>query len=807
MEAGRVVIPLWEVATMRWVVIASLLLPLSLVTLLPAQQLVPPEDKLVEKVRKAIDKGVAYLRREQRQGNWDVEGDKIARPGGWTALALLALLNSGVPPEDPAIQKGLAYLRSIPPAQTYVVGLQTMVFAQARQAVDAERIQRNVDWLLTARMADGWSYGRLQAGNGRADNSNTQYALLGLHEGLQAGATVDPKALQEIRQFYIDTQKRIGTGGWNYRPGEHTTMTMTTAGVCALLITGLDLAQGKQKLDDATGVAEACGEYDENKNVSEALTWIGRNFPSPLTEENAFETLRSPFYCLYGIERTGRLSGQRFFGGHDWYEVGCRYLVSIQKEDGSWKGANNRLPFDHWPIIATSFSLLFLSKGRTPVLLTKLAYGNPGSNDWNNKHSDMRHLVEFASRELFHKQPLAWQIFDVRLRAAETRESRSQLAAQLLQSPIVFFNGHDMAPRDKEEEILKEYLANGGFVFAEACCGRDDFDRDFRALMKRIFPDADLKPLPPEHPVWAASGKFGSSAKDFPLEGVQSGCKTVVIYSPKPLAGYWEENSSDKSARSQKAFRLGANVIAYATGLEAPRPRLTEVEIVQDDVRAPVKRGYLKVAQLRHTGDWQPAPRAMRNLLAEARKIGLDVVLEPTPVYPSVEGVLDFRFLYMHGRATFREKPEDLKHLRFNLKSGGTLFADACCGSAEFDKAFRQFMDALWQEDNTKRKEDDQLKLRPIPSNDELYSADLNGTAIQTVRCRREGPGGRVDPEYRTFEPALEGIKYNGRWVVIYSRYDIGCALENRQASNCLGHDHASALLLGKAALLYALKR
>ena len=42
--------------------------------------------------------------------------------------------------------------------------------------------------------------------------------------------------------------------------------------------------------------------------------------------------------------------------------------------------------------------------------------------------------------------------------------------------------------------------------------------------------------------------------------------------------------------------------------------------------------------------------------------------------------------------------------------------------------------------------------------------------------------------------PALEGIKYNGRWVVIYSKYDLGCALEHTTSSDCLGHDYASAL-------------
>ena len=251
--------------------------------------------------------------------------------------------------------------------------------------------------------------------------------------------------------------------------------------------------------------------------------------------------------------------------------------MQAQKADGSWSSVGGVATFDHWPVVATSFSLLFLSKGKTPVLISKMAYGGRDDPGWNNKREDVKHLVEFASRELFDKKPLAWQAFDVRNIDANSEASRRKLAAELLQSPIVFFNGHDMAPRDKEAEILREYVANGGFILAEACCGRAAFDRDFRRLMKEIFPDSDLDPLEPDHPVWLASGKFAVSPKEFPLLGIKQGCKTVVIYSPRPIAGYWESNDQEKDGRSRKAFELGANIIAYATGLEPPRPRLHSV--------------------------------------------------------------------------------------------------------------------------------------------------------------------------------------------------------------------------------------
>jgi hypothetical protein len=387
----------------------------------------------------------------------------------------------------------------------------------------------------------------------------------------------------------------------------------------------------------------------------------------------------------------------------------------------------------------------------------------------------------------------------VRARPVENDAAVKRLASQLLESPIVYFNGHNFAPRGKEKAILKEYLENGGFVFAEDCCRDDRFDEDFRRLVRDVT-DEPLKRLPPEHPVWLASGKFAvPPGKPFELWGVQKGCKTVIIYSRSPLAGYWEANEYGKG-NGKLAFQLGANVIAYATGLEPPPPRGHKVRVVRDDPPAPVKRGFLKVAQLRHEGDWRPAPKAMRNLMAETRKLGLDVVLATDPIDPTDEKVKDYYFFYLHGRRDFSYTAKELEHLRFRLKYGGTLFADACCGSPAFDKAFRKFAAALWEAEG--------LKLEPIPADDELYSKDLNGQEIKTVRCRRAAPDGRrVEPEYRSVPPALEGVKHGGRWVVIYSRYDVGCALERHQSSDCLGHDYASALRLGKAAVLYALKR
>src|SRR5687768_66598 len=72
-----------------------------------------PVELSAEQVRDSIRQGVDYLLNEQSgRGTWDDMNDY---PGGVTALTTLALLNAGVEPSHPKIQKALTYLRALEP--------------------------------------------------------------------------------------------------------------------------------------------------------------------------------------------------------------------------------------------------------------------------------------------------------------------------------------------------------------------------------------------------------------------------------------------------------------------------------------------------------------------------------------------------------------------------------------------------------------------------------------------------------------------------------------------------------------------
>jgi hypothetical protein len=310
-------------------------------------QAAQPKNALDDKVRTAINRGVEYLKNSQTNGHWEKAPESQFVKGGTTALALLGLLESGVKVDDPAIKEGLDYLRHIEPTQTYVISLQTLVFSHARRPQDKERIQRNVDWLLAARCRQangplqGWTYTK---SNSRiTDNSNTQFAVMALHAGEHAGATVQKRDWEEIRDYYLRTQHN--DGGWTYNPALQggTTFTMTSAGVCGLLISREQLQEKSEKSDQA---------------LAAGLEFLGLNFAAPRPAH--------PYYRLHDLGRVGRLSKIRKLDSkstgksYDWYRVGAEWLFDHQGDDGSWSERG----LESSATVSTSFALLFLKSGK-----------------------------------------------------------------------------------------------------------------------------------------------------------------------------------------------------------------------------------------------------------------------------------------------------------------------------------------------------------------------------------------------------------------------------------------------------------
>ncbi len=145
--------------------------------------------------------------------------------------------------------------------------------------------------------------------------------------------------------------------------------------------------------------------------------------------------------------------------------------------------------------------------------------------------------------------------------------------------PILYMTGHeDFTLKAEEVANLRRYLAAGGVLFANACCGREGFDQAFRREIKRVLPDRDLAPLPAEHPVYASvypirevhytplvEHEHPGLARP-PLEGIPLENQLRVIYSRYGLVNGWSgaPNPYARGVEGDDALRLGINVLVHA---------------------------------------------------------------------------------------------------------------------------------------------------------------------------------------------------------------------------------------------------
>ena len=84
----------------------------------------------------------------------------------------------------------------------------------------------------------------------------------------------------------------------------------------------------------------------------------------------------------------------------------------------------------------------------------------------------------------------------------------------------------------------------------------------------------------------------------------------------------------------------------------------------------------------------------------------------------------------------------------------------------------------------------------PIPTDDELFT-DKVGFDLSDSQYTTAAGGGHDFPK-------LEGVKINNHWAIIYSKYDIGCALERHTGIDCKGYTHLSAVKIAANIVIYA---
>jgi len=170
---------------------------------------------------------------------------------------------------------------------------------------------------------------------------------------------------------------------------------------------------------------------------------------------------------------------------------------------------------------------------------------------------------------------------------------------------------------------------------------------------------------------------------------------------------------------------------------------------------------------------------------------------QTSPNVPATDEALRlYPIAYMHGRKNFAFNQAERDGLRGYVENGGVLIADACCGSTQFDASFRDMIAQTFGK-----------PLEKIPLTHELYNMQQLGHDVRRVsrRIPTTTQAGSLSVEESVGEPILEGIKINDRYVVIYSKYDISCALEQQNTQTCAGYSRLDAARIATNMVVYAL--
>jgi hypothetical protein len=738
-----------------------------------------------DQIRKTIQDGIASIRQAQNgDGSWPQFGGYA---GATTSLAILAMVNAGVPADDPAIVAGVKSLANTENKQTYAVGLKCQALAAAGVKGDdkGSELWNAAAWLCNAQGKKGsWCY---TGGGNEGDNSNTQFAMLGLHEAAKAGFPVPQIVWERGAMHWVTTQHQ--DGGWTYSFGavaQRSTLPMTAAGLASCFICGQRLNVGGNKVF-SNGAYPDCGKYTQNVVLAAGLESIAKQLGDGAGGGMAWNN-----YCAYALERVGMIAGVSHFGKHDWYREGAARLAR-----GGGRGAFN---YD------LCLQILFLAKGNRPVLFQKLEWDCPNKpNEWNRNIHDEENLCAFINGIALKAKPgdeiqgfgktVTWQSTGLNVQLEQLRVS-----------PVLVITGHEFPHFTKDDNAkLMAYVDSGGVLLFEACCGSQNFAKGFRQWAVDVMPKDPsdgtpiykLHPLDASHPVFSSMFMLGDR---YNLEGIDMGCRTGIFFSPRALSCLWELQTVKES---QFAFELGANIAAYATGKNTLADRLDKVELPAAakgtaDQPAEVPRGAVRIARLVHEGDYNADPNAIVNLSAILRdRAKIDVVSRDRHIHAADPALYDYPVLYMTGHYTFNLSDKEIEALRKYLQRGGILVADACCGKLEFDTSFRKMAQQLFPKD----------ALTPLPADHAIYSGKF-GVALGELKYRQalaDYLKSRGTPGRGTTRPPIEAVTLDGRTAILYSKWDFGCGLQGDNPFSAYGYVDEDAKRLAINLFLYAI--
>lgn len=719
-------------------------------------------------VETAIKKAKAYLIAKQgKDGNWEDEPSSKytnnnqhdgGQWGGVSALVTYALLAAGESPQEPHMQKAVAFLKTADLRGTYALACRMQVWLLLPTSREIQMLaKRDAEMLLAATKGQGTSAAMHDYTNSPGNDyshSRTQYAVLAMWAAEQMGLEVPQKYWEMAENQWVAHQDP--SGGWTYKALADTkiplTPGMTAAGVATLFITQ-DYVHANKAVD--------CRGNMTNPAIDKGVAWLTKNFDKIATDK-PFE--RSfPYATLYAVERVGVAGGLKFFGTHDWYDKGANWLLKKQKTDGSFPSAEHASLFT--PLVETSFATLFMVRGRAPVAFNKLDYTSDPKKPalWNQRPRDVANLTRWIGQSM--ERDLNWQVVNLNVAPEE-----------LLDGPILYIAGSQVISiSDEHAAKLRTFVEMGGMIVGHADCAGVAFANSFRKLGQQLFAQYEFRELPAEHPIYNGNYKYSTWKQKPAVQGLSNGARElmVLIHAGDP-ARLWQTRAAKGR---EEPWQLAANMYYYVTDRKDMKYKGDTWLVSRNEKTKPSRN--LSIARLEYSGNWNPEPGGWRRL-ANWMHNTRDLELKVETVKLGEGDLSKYQVAHLTGTTKFKLDDKATASLKAFLEKGGTLIIDATGGASEFVDSADQMLKGLYPEQNPAM----------LPADHPVYQRGGKPVDIAWRPAARNMLGNLKTAR-------LQAIEVNNRKAIFFSREDLSVGLVGQPVDGVIGYapDTATELM------------
>jgi hypothetical protein len=738
----------------------------------------PPTEAIpVDKINQAIQKGVAFLRSRQKNGNWDLPArareprpDAMGRVnvmdiqnssqwGGVSALCTYAMLASGEKDTDPDVARAIGWLKTADINGTYALGCRALVWSSvpaSRKKDYRDVAKKDAELLLKLKKSDDKNKGlfRYNQYDTVTDNSASQFGLLGLWACNQVGIEVPASFWKEAEASWIANQD--ASGGWNYgsvfTPRPAVSASMTAAGIASLFIIN-DMLHGDQGID--------CRGNVPHKQIDAGIKWINEHYDSVFTGS-------WPYYSLYGVERIGLASGYKYLGSVDWFRHGALRLIGTQQPNGSWGES----------LSDTCFGILFLSRGRNPVVMNKLRYSLDNHGDkareanWNERPRDAANFTKWLSRQL--ERDLNWQIV-----------SLENPIEDLHDAPILYIAGNQLLSfTAAEEKKLKAFVEQGGLIVGQADCSFPGFGASFKKLGSKLF-GYEFRDLPTNHVIYSALYDRKNWRMPMPVQGLSNGAREfMLLFGSGDPARFWQTGTY---LGREPAHEVMANIFMYVSEKRDLRYKGDSWVVWPNPAATPAR--HIKVARLEYAGNWDPEPGGWKRLSAILQNQNeAALTVDPVKLGDGKLSPAEYKLAHLTSPHKFTLNDAQRAELKAYVEGGGTLLVDACGGNGDAVGSIESELSATWPKGG-------QPQL--IPADSPVFAhlgAPADQLTFRAYAARHVGA---------TRGPRLRGVAVGGRpAAVVYSPEDLSVGLVGQPIDGIIGYTPNSATAIVRSVAL-----